>query len=159
VVRLDLGLLLLLTHREYFDALRADPAMAPATVEEILRLSSLSSAVGGLPRYAHEDIRLEDVTISTGDAVILAAHAANRDPHVFADPDVFDPARTPNPHLAFGHGVHYCVGAGLARLELTEAFVRISTRLPELRLAVPVDTLRIRDDHLTGGLAELPVVW
>ncbi|MEY9860066.1 cytochrome P450 [Catenulispora sp. GAS73] len=159
VVRLDLGLVLLLTHREYFDALSADPDTTPTVVEEILRLSSLSSAVGGLPRYAHEEIRLGEVTISTGDAVILAPHAANRDPRVFPDPDVFDPIRAPNPHLAFGHGSHYCIGASLARLELTEALVRIAARLPELKIAVAADTLRLRDNHLTGGLAELPVAW
>lgn len=159
VVRLDLGLVLLLTHRQHFDTLRRDPDAAPAVIEEILRLSSLGSAAGGLPRYAHTDIRLGETTIAAGNTVVLAVHAANRDPRVFRDPDAFDPSRTPNPHLAFGYGTHYCIGASLARLELTEAFVRIATRLPHLRLAAPADTLRVREHHITGGLTELPVTW
>lgn len=159
VVRLDLGLLTLLTHRQHFDALRADPATASQVVEEILRLSSLGGLAGGVPRYAHGDITMGETTICAGDAVILAPHAANRDPRVFPNPDSFDPTRTPNPHLTFGHGAHYCIGASLARLELTEAFARIPTRLPDLALAVPASTLRPRTHHLTGGLTDLPVTW
>jgi pentalenolactone synthase len=159
VVRLDLGLVLLLAHREHFDALRTEPTTVPGVVEEILRLSSLGGPAGGLPRYAHADVHIGGITIPAGNAVVLAVHAANRDPRVFPDPDVFDPSRAPNRHLAFGYGPHYCVGASLARLELTEAFARIAARLPELRLAAPVDTLRLRDRHITGGLTELRVTW
>ncbi|MEV5569702.1 cytochrome P450 [Spirillospora sp. NPDC052269] len=158
VVRLDLGLLMLLTHPEQLDAVRTDPALVPNAVEEILRLSSLN-ATGGLPRYAHTDVSLGQTTIPTGDAVILAPQAANRDPRVFSDPGVFDITRTSNPHLTFGHGSHYCIGAGLARIELQEAFTRIPTRLPKLQLAVPRDELHLRNDRLTGGLAALPVTW
>lgn len=159
VVRLDLGLVLLLAHREHFDALRTEPTTVPGVVEEILRLSSLGGPAGGLPRYAHADVHIGGITIPAGNAVVLAVHAANRDPRVFPDPDAFDPSRAPNRHLAFGYGPHYCVGASLARLELTEAFARIAARLPELRLAAPVDTLRLRDRHITGGLTELRVTW
>jgi cytochrome P450 len=158
VVRLDLGLLLLLTYPEHLDALRADSVLLPGAVEEILRLSSLSTT-GGLPRYAHSDITVGQTTIPAGDAILLAPHAANRDRRVFPDPDAFDITRTPNPHLTFGHGAHYCIGAGLARIELQEAFSQIPARLPRLRLAIPRDQLRLRNDHLTGGLTELPVTW
>jgi cytochrome P450 len=158
VIRLDLGLLLLLTHPEQLDALRADPTLAPGAVEEILRLSSLST-IGGLPRYARTDLTIGQTTIPAGGAIILAPQAANRDGRVFPDPGTFDITRTPNPHLTFGHGSHYCIGASLARFELQEAFSRIPTRLPDLRLAVPRTELRLRSDRLTGGLAELPVTW
>ena len=71
----------------------------------------------------------------------------------------FDITRSPNPHLTFGHGAHYCIGASLARIELQEVFTRIPARLPGLRLAVPRTGLRLRTDRLTGGLAELPLAW
>jgi cytochrome P450 len=158
VVRLDLGLLMLLTHPEQLDALRTDSDLLPDAVEEILRLSSLSTT-GGLPRYAHTDITVGETAIPAGDAILLSPHAANRDRRVFADPDTFDITRAPNPHLTFGHGAHYCIGAGLARIELQEAFRQIPARLPKLQLAIPRDQLRLRNDHLTGGLTELPVTW
>lgn len=158
VVRLDLGLLMLLTHPEQLDALRADSDLLPGAVEEILRLSSLSTT-GGLPRYARTDITIGQTNIPAGDAILLAPHAANRDRRVFPAPDAFDITRTPNPHLTFGHGAHYCIGASLARIELQEAFRQIPARLPSLRLAIPRDQLRLRNDHLTGGLTQLPVTW
>jgi pentalenolactone synthase len=159
VTRLDVGLLLLLTHPEQMNALRADSALVPGAVEEILRLAATPSATGGLPRYAHTDIAIGQTTIPAGDAIILAPQAANRDRRVFSEPDIFDITRTPNPHLTFGHGSHYCIGAGLARIELQEAFSRMPSRLPDLRLSVPRDEVRLRDDSLTGGLVELPVTW
>lgn len=158
MTRLDVGLLALLSHPEQLSALRDDPALVPGAVEEILRVAALNRN-GGMPRYAHADISLGDVTIQTGDAVILSPPAANRDPRVFPDPDVFDITRKANPHLAFGHGAHYCVGATLARVELQEAFSRIPVRLPGLRLAVPREEIRWRADRLTGGIDSLPVSW
>ncbi|NUR96003.1 MAG: cytochrome P450 [Kribbellaceae bacterium] len=159
VTRLDVGLLLLLSHPEQLQALRVDPTLVPGAVEEILRLASTPSTTGGLLRYAHTDIAVGGTTVPAGDAIVLAPQAANRDLRVFSRPDVFDIKRTPNPHLTFGHGSHYCIGAGLARIELQEAFSRIPSRLPGLRLAVPRDQLRLRNDSITGGLAELPVTW
>ncbi|AEW98551.1 cytochrome P450 [Streptantibioticus cattleyicolor] len=158
VTRIDLGILLLLDHPEALAALRADPALADGAVEEILRLSALTTT-GGLPRYAHDDIAVGGTTLPAGSAVLLATHAANRDHRVFPDPDAFDITRRPNPHLSFGHGFHYCVGASLARIELREVFSRVPARLPGLRLAVPRDAVRLRHDRLTGGLAALPVTW
>lgn len=158
VIRLDLGLLMLLDHPGQMDALRADPGLIPGAVEEILRVSSLSTT-GGVPRYAHADVEVGGTTIPAGDAVILAPQAANRDPRVFPDPGVFDITRATNPHLTFGHGIHYCVGATLARVELQEAFSRIVSRLPSLMLAVPREELHWQSDRLTGGLDKLPVTW
>lgn len=114
VIRLDLGLLLLLTHPEQLDALRANPALVAGAVEEILRLAS-PSTTGGLPRYARTDIAIGHATIQAGDAIILATQAANHDRRVFPESDAFDLTRAPNPHLTFGYGAHYCVGASLAR--------------------------------------------
>ncbi|MBO0805426.1 MAG: cytochrome P450 [Nocardiopsaceae bacterium] len=158
VTRLDLGLLMLLDHPAQLADLRANPDLVPGAVEEILRASSLSTT-GGLLRYAHSDITVGGVTIPAGDAIILASGAANRDPRVFGEPGAFDITREANPHLTFGHGMHYCVGASLARVELQEAFSRIPARLPGLRLAAARDELRWCDDRLTGGLEALPVTW
>lgn len=158
VTRIDLGVLLLLGHPEQLDALRTDPTLVASAVEEVLRLSSLTTT-GGLTRYAHADITIGNTVIPAGSAVILAPHAANRDRRVFPDPDTFDITRAPSPHLSFGHGSRYCIGAALARLELQEAFSRIPGRLPNLALAIPRTDLVLRNDRLTGGLAGLPVTW
>jgi cytochrome P450 len=158
MVRIDLGVLLLITHPDQFRALRSDPTLLGGAVEEVLRLTG-HSTVGGLPRYTHTDVRVDGVTIPAGDAVLLATSAAHRDPRTFTNPDAFDITRAPNPHLAFGHGPRYCIGASLARVELQEVLGRIAERLPNLRLAAPYHRLRLQEQTLTGGLAELPVAW
>ena len=155
--RISLGTLLLITNPDQRRALLADPTLVPAAVEEILRLSGTGSVTGGILRYAGADITLGSVTIPAGDAVLLAYGAANRDPRRFPDPDRFDISRSPNPHLGFGHGPHFCLGASLARVELQEVFNRLFHRLPTLRLAVPYHQLRLNPDRLTGGLTELPI--
>jgi cytochrome P450 len=94
-----------------------------------------------------------------GDAVLLSTSAANRDPRTLPNPDRFDIARTPNPHLAFGHGSLYCISAGLARVELQEVLPRTIQRLPNLRPAVSREHLRLRHDRLAGGVGELPITW
>jgi cytochrome P450 len=157
VTRIDYGTLLLLTHPDQRAALHRDPELVAAAVEEILRVAAPTS--GGVPRYAHEDIDIGGVTIRTGDAVLLSGVVANRDPATFADPDRFDITRTPNPHLSFGHGPRFCIGAGLARLELHAVFTALPQRLPTLELAVPLDQLQLRGDLITGGLTALPVTW
>lgn len=157
VTRIDYGTLLLLTHPDQRAALHRDPELVAGAVEEILRVAAPTS--GGMPRYAHEDIDIGGVTIRTGDAVLLSGVVANRDPAAFADPDRFDITRTPNPHLSFGHGPRFCIGAGLARLELHAVFTALPQRLPTLELAVPLDQLQLRGDLITGGLTALPVTW
>jgi cytochrome P450 len=158
VTRIDFGTLLLLHHRDQFDALRADPGLVDGTVEEILRLASPSS-LGGLPRYAHADIDIAGVHIRAGDAVLLSSSTANRDPGVYTDPERFDATRCTTTHLAFGYGPRYCIGASLARVELKAVFAALPRRLPGLHLAVPVQELRLRTDVFTGGLEALPVAW
>jgi cytochrome P450 len=129
-------------------------------VEEILRLPGPGSGRGGgLIRYASTEVETGSIVIAPGDAVVLSIGAANQDPAVFDAPEDLDVTRTPNPHLGFGHGAHHCVGASLARVELRAVFATLPRRVPTLRVAVPLDGLRLRDDNLTGGLTELPVTW
>jgi pentalenolactone synthase len=158
VTRIDVGTVLLLTHPEHYRALAADPARVAGTVEEILRLAAPGGGGGGLPRYAHADITVGEITIRAGDAVVISPAAANRDPTVFPDPETFDPDRAAGGHLAFGFGPRYCIGAALARVELQAVFAALPARFPHLELAVPVERLELRADLLTGGLRALPVL-
>lgn len=156
--RIAHGMLFLLAHPEQADALRADPGLAPAAVEEVMRLA----VPGGswIPRYALADIDYEGRRIRAGDLVVFAIQSANRDEEVFADSGRFDIRRAPNPHVGFGHGKFYCLGAGLARIQLETVFATVFRRLPGLRLAVSVDALEQQyATKVTGGLAELPVAW
>jgi pentalenolactone synthase len=160
VVRIDLGTLLLLNTPDQYRALADDPAKAPAAVEEILRLGVGGGGSGGLLRYAKTDVEISGTRIAAGDAVLLASGVANHDQNAFAEPDRMDIDRQPaNPHLSFGHGARYCIGAALARAELTAVFERLPARFPNLRLATELNDLQWRANLLTGGLAELPVTW
>jgi pentalenolactone synthase len=157
VGRIDLGTLLLLAHPDQRDALRRDPGLATGAVEEILRVAAPS--IGVLMHYAAEDIEIADVTIRAGDLVLIGSDAANRDPSAFPEPDRFDITRDQNQHVAFAHGHLFCLGAGLARAELQTVFATLFQRVPNLRLAVPLDGLRIREDTPLGGLVAMPVAW
>ncbi|MFC4122180.1 cytochrome P450 [Nonomuraea zeae] len=158
VNRIDYGVLLLLANPEQLDLLKADPGLAKNAVEEILRTAAPS--LHGLPRYAHEDIEYGDITIRRGDAVVITTPAANRDERIYPDPDVFDIRRPQtNPHLGFGYGPRFCVGASLARVELEAVFSRLFRRLPDLRLAVPTEELPRSEGRITEGFAQLPVTW
>ena len=159
VTRLDIGTLLLLTNPEQRAKLQKDPqGLIKNAVEEILRAAAPSTQ-DVLPRYAHQDIEVGGVTIPAGDLVLLPFTAANRDPQMFDDPDVFDIERDISQHLAFGHGPRFCIGASLARIELQIVFSTLFERFPNLQLAGSPNDLEFRDDTLTGGLAHLPVVW
>jgi cytochrome P450 len=157
VARIDLGVLLLLTQPDQRELLQRDPSLAACAVEEILRLST--TTIGVVPRYALADIEVGGVTIRTGELVLLAVDAANRDQRAFRDPDRFDVTREPNPHVAFGHGFRFCLGAPLARVELQTVFGTLFRRFPTLQLAVPLERIRERSHLLTGGVEELPVTW
>lgn len=159
VVRIDLGTVLFAANPDQIDLLLRDPGRVPAAVEEVLRLSTGGGGTG-LPRYARTDIDVGGVTIRRGEAVLLAVGAANQDEGAFPDADRMDVARDhPNPHVAFGYGARYCIGAALARIELTAVFERLFVRFPRLRLAVPVRELEWRKHLLTGGFADVPVTW
>jgi len=154
---INLSLLLLLDHPGQMAALRADPGLIPTAVEELLRCTRL----GGLPpaRVTTDDIQLGGVVIPAGELVIPLYSTANRDPSVFTSPDRFDVTREAASHLAFGAGVHYCLGAQLARVELQEAFRGLIGRLPGLRLAIPASDLEFKPGMAIHSLRELPVRW
>lgn len=127
-------------------------------VEELLRTNPLTVG-GGLIRVATEDVEVSGVLIRAGEAVLPAIGSANRDERVFTDAHDFRPDRSPNPHIAFGHGAHYCLGAPLARVELRAALDALVRLTPHLRLAVPLEDLEFSSGRLFRGLAALPVTW
>jgi cytochrome P450 len=155
--QINLSLIVLLDHPAELAKLRADPDLIPGGVEEFLRYVRL----GGLApaRVTSEEVKIGDVTIPAGETVIPLIGTANRDPSVFTDPDRFDVTRAPANHLAFGVGVHHCLGAQLARMELQEAFRGLLGRVPGLRLAVPAEQLRFKHGMVIHSLRELPVIW
>jgi len=164
VAAIDKGVLLLLTSPAQRAALQRDPALVPAAVEEILRISVPlpipdTGRATGLPRWTNADVVIDGVTIPAGDLVLLELQDANHEEGVFGTPQEFDVTRADNPHLTFGHGAHFCVGAPLARMELQALFGTLFARFPTLELAVPVKELRLRSNLLTGGLDALPVTW
>jgi cytochrome P450 len=139
-------------------SLAADSERVGAAVEEVLRRQS---GVTGevLPRWAHEDVELGGASIAAGDMVLARLEAANRDPDRFPDPDRFDPARRPNPHVAFGSGSHHCLGAALARLEVGSALRALAVQLPGLRLRDPVEDIPWIHGLVDSGPAALHVTW
>ncbi len=146
------GLLALLRHPEALAALRRDPGLVDSAVEELLRYDGPAQAV---TRIARVDKTLGDRRIRAGDRVFVMINAANRDPAEFESPDRLDLARRPNRHLAFGYGIHFCLGAPLARLEARTALSALLRRMPDLALAAErpewIDSLVFR------GLRALPV--
>lgn len=157
VVRIDMGALLLIINPDQRVALLRDPSLMTSAVEEILRASATGGA--GLLRYPRADIEIAGLTLAAGEAVLLDIGAANHDERAFDNPDRFDVARQPNAHLAFGYGPRFCIGAPLSRIELQAVLERLLPRFPTLRLAIPIEQLKMRDDVLIRGMAELPVTW
>ncbi|HEX2078395.1 MAG TPA: cytochrome P450 [Longimicrobium sp.] len=146
----------LVRHPAQAEALRRDPDGIKTAVEELARFTSPVELA--TERYAREDLELEGVRIRRGEMVLGVIGSANRDPARFPDPDTLDLAREPNRHLAFGVGVHVCLGAPLARLETQVALAALLRRAPGLRLAVPADALRWRRHIFLRGVRELPLV-
>ncbi|WP_306361638.1 cytochrome P450 [Nocardia sp. CC227C] len=157
VVQIGYGALMLLTEPDRWQAIGQDRRLLRNAIEEILRAPNKGGH--GIPRYARTDFQIENTHIHAGDLVLLDIGAANHDPTVYAEPDRLDITRSGPAHLAFGHGMRYCVGAPLARIELQAVFAHLTARFPTMRLAVGVEQLRTRRDVLTGGLLELPVSW
>jgi cytochrome P450 len=149
------GTLALLTSPAELARLRGDWSLLPAAVEELLRYSNPLNHT--TDRFTTEPVELGGVTIPAGEWVLCVTSSANRDPSRFADPDRLDLGRDAAGHLAFGHGIHYCLGAPLARLEGEVAFRALLTRFPSLSLAVPESSLRWRPSSLIHGLESLPV--
>lgn len=146
----------LLQHPAELDRLRQNPDDIPTVLDELLRFDSPVSTATF--RYTTEAITLGGTDIPTGAPVLVALGAANRDPERFPSPDQLDANRDAAGHLAFGHGIHRCVGAPLAKAEAEIALRAVLTRFPGLRLAVPPDQLQWRHARLVRGLASLPVL-
>ncbi|WP_424887048.1 cytochrome P450 [Streptomyces sp. XH2] len=154
---LALGTFALLQHPEQLAALRADPALTDQAVEELLRYLSVAKT---FMRTALEDVELGGRIIKAGSPVILSYNTANRDPERFTDPHVLDLRRQDGGHLAFGHGIHQCLGQQLARVEMRVAFPALLNRFPTLRLAVPAEQIALRPETADiYGVKSLPVTW
>jgi cytochrome P450 len=152
------GTVALLRHPKQRAALIADPALLPRAIEEMLRWDA--PVPHSTFRYTTQDVQLGDVVIPAYAQVIISLAAANRDADRYRDAESFDIARSDSSHLAFGHGIHHCLGARLARLEGMIAFTALLTRFPAMRLAVPPSALRWNhgDGLVLRGLTELPVI-
>ncbi|WP_189154922.1 cytochrome P450 [Lentzea pudingi] len=154
---IGLSTLALLRQPDQLAALRADPGLAGTAVDEMLRY--LSIVQFGVLRQATGDVTVGDETIKAGEWLVAALSAGNRDESVFPDPDRIDLRRGATAHLAFGYGIHQCLGQQLARVELQEVFVRLHQRIPTLRLAVPFEDVEFKNDALVYGVRALPVTW
>ncbi|WP_336085484.1 cytochrome P450 [Nocardia sp. SSK8] len=151
------ALLVLLSRPGTLAWLRDNPAALGTTVDELLRFVPLMNAINIL--VATEDFTLHGTRIRAGDAVVPVPAAANRDPTAFTDPDRFDPTRSPNPHLAFGHGPHLCTGGHLTRLQLAIVLEVLLERLPGIELAVPAAAIDWDESTPLRAPARLPVRW
>lgn len=156
--QIALGVVMLLQHPEQAELLRtsSSPEVAANAVEELLRY--LTVVHSARPRVATADLEIDGVQIRAGDGLLLSTEAANRDADAFPDPDVLDITRSARGHLAFGFGVHQCLGAPLARMELQIAYTELFRRFPTLRLTTSVEELKYKNSAVYG-VRELPVAW
>ncbi|RZS39254.1 cytochrome P450 [Herbihabitans rhizosphaerae] len=154
---ISLGTIAFLRNPEQLAAVKADPGKTLPAVEELLRYFTIAELAGS--RVATEDIEIGGVLIRAGEGVIGLAHAANRDPNAFADPDSLDIDRGARHHVAFGYGPHQCLGQNLARMELQIVFDTLFRRVPTLRVEAEFDELSFKDSTIIFGVRELPVAW
>ncbi|TDW15171.1 cytochrome P450 [Kribbella kalugense] len=154
-----LGTLALLEHPEQLAVLREtdDPSVVASAVEELLRYLNITH--NGRRRAVLEDIELHGQVIKAGDGVIFPNDIANRDESVFSDPDTLDVHRDARRHVAFGFGVHQCLGQPLARMELQVVYSTVYRRIPTLRRAVELDEIPFKHDGAVYGVYSLPVTW
>ncbi len=155
VTLISSSMLALLQHPEQRQQLQRDPALIKSAVEELLRFTTPVAL--GTERYAREDIAIAGVTIPKGSLAYAVLSSANRDERRFDEPDLLNLQREDNRHLGFGQGVHYCLGAPLARMEAQIAINTLLARIPNLRLAVAPDKLRWRKSLVIRGLEALSV--
>ncbi|MFG2007405.1 cytochrome P450 [Spirillospora sp. NPDC048911] len=154
---LALGTFALMEHPAQKERLRDDPGLVNNAVEELLRYLTIGHI--GPQRAALEDVEIEGVLIEKGQAVMMSLPAANRDPAHFPEPETFDIAKPAGGHVAFGHGVHGCLGQQLARIVLRVAYPALFDRFPGLRLAVSPDEVPTKADAMAFGVHRLPVEW
>jgi cytochrome P450 len=145
------GMLAFIEHQDQLRRLQQDPSLMSPAIEEVVRWTS---PIIHFARTATEDVQIRDKQIKAGDALALFYPSANRDEEVFEDPFVFRIDRQPNRHLGFGVGEHFCLGANLARLEMTVAYKHLLPRIEEIELAGPVERLH---SSLVGGVKHLPI--
>jgi cytochrome P450 len=155
--QIGLGTLSLLMNPDQRAELEADPSLLSSAVEEMLRFHTIAHFNSA--RVATEDVMIGGQQILAGEGVYPLIFAANRDPAVFPNPDSFDIHRNPQEHVAFAYGIHQCLGQPLARLELYTVFGMLFKRLPELKLAVPVEALTFNSTSQVYRLETLPVTW
>ncbi|MGV9306219.1 cytochrome P450 [Nonomuraea sp. NPDC004354] len=155
---ISLGVLTLLRHPGLLDELKGNPELWRPAVEELLRFHSITDWFT-FDRVATEDISLGGQTIRAGDGIFVLGASVNHDERVFYHPGEFDIHRDTGRHLAFGHGIHTCLGANLARAEIEISLRTLFTRLPGLRITVEDDELALRTDGAPFGVYELPVAW
>jgi len=154
---ISLGTIALLQNPGQLAIIANDPSKTPEAVEELLRYFSIADTATG--RVAVEDVEVDGVQIKAGEGVFALSYAANRDPEVFNDPDALDLERGARHHVAFGFGPHQCLGQNLARAELQIVFDTLFRRVPNLKLAAPVEELSYKDDAVVYGVQALPVTW
>jgi cytochrome P450 len=150
---ISIGTACLLEHPEELAKIKADPSLVPTALEEVIRFLTIGDAA--IARVATEDIEIGGVTIPKGDGILC--FTGNRDPEVYEEPDKLILERGSRKHLGFGHGLHHCIGADLARLELEIVWSKLFHRLPDLRLAVPYQDIRTKEGAVIYGVWELPV--
>jgi cytochrome P450 len=155
---MGVGALSMIMDPAWFKAVSTQPERLPDLVEELLRYHTVASH-DGAPRVAAEDMTVGDVTIRAGEGMIVYIGSANRDEEVFPDADKLDLGRDARRHLAFGQGVHMCVGRWLGRAQIQIALSTLGARIPTLRLAVPIEELPFREDMHSYGVHKLPVTW
>ncbi len=149
------GVLALLDNRDQLELLAANPGLIKPAIEELLRFTN--PVQHSIVRHTKADMEIGGVKIAKGERVVLMLAAANRDEAVFADSERLDITRDPNRHLGFGLGIHFCLGAPLARMEGAIALNALIAKFPEMRLAIPRDTVKWRPNSLLRGLAALPI--
>lgn len=153
---LTMSVVTLLEHPEQLARLRADWSLLPGAVEELLRFLSVADEI---QRVVVEPIEIAGYRLEPGDGVYLPASAANRDPDAFPDPDALDITRRARHHVAFGYGIHQCLGQNLARAELEVSLRALFERLPTLALAEPLSSLPVKPGGSVQGVYRLPVTW
>ncbi len=151
------GVLALLEHPDQMEKLRREPTLIKPAVEELLRYTA--PVFMSTERFAREDVTMHGVTIPRGEMTFGVIGSANRDEQLFENPDRLDLKREPNRHLSFGQGIHFCLGAPLARMEAQIAINTLLRRMPDLRLKVAPDSLRWRASMILRGLDTLPVLF
>ncbi|WP_329171058.1 cytochrome P450 [Streptomyces decoyicus] len=155
--QISLGTACLLENPDQLQLLLDDPALVKPAVEELVRFATIGDTA--VPRVALEDLEIGGQVIRKGDGILCLGLAANRDPETFPEPEKLDITRGSRKHLGFGHGVHHCIGADLARLELEIVWSKLFRRIPDLRLAKPFLEIPRKEGAVIYGLWELPVTW